>query len=155
MYLYIIPESNEMDLWLTLLPSFFTNLTPQHVRLTVLSLCECKLVFGLVLRRVYVRIIYSFMAKYLKFDWSIQVTWKQRAIENSRFVLASTNIRWYSDTKAVKYFSCYFLLSLPEKVDYFYETNYYCVILSPYLQPLAKVLHRKTPLLESLFNQTE
>ena len=74
MYLYIIPESNEMDLWLTLLPSFFTNLTPQHVRLTVLSLCECKLVFGLVLRRVYVRIIYSFMAKYLKFDWSIQVT---------------------------------------------------------------------------------
>ena len=43
----------------------------------------------------------------------------------SRFVLASTNIRWYSNTKAVKYFSCYLLVSLPEKVDYFYETNYY------------------------------
>ena len=74
MYLYIIPVSNEMDLRLTLLPSFFTNSTPQHLCLTVLSLCECKLVFGSVLQRVYVRIIYSFMTKYLKFDWSIQVT---------------------------------------------------------------------------------
>ena len=32
-----------------------------------------------VLRRVYVMRIYSSIAKDLKFDWSIQVTWKQRA----------------------------------------------------------------------------
>ena len=32
-----------------------------------------------VLRRVYVMRIYCSMSKDLKFDWSIQVTWKQRA----------------------------------------------------------------------------
>ena len=40
---------------------------------------ECKLVFCLVLRSLHVRRIYNLIAKNLKFDWSIQVTWKQRA----------------------------------------------------------------------------
>ena len=38
------------------------------------SLCECKLVFCSVLRRLYVGRIYSSIAKESKFDWSIRVT---------------------------------------------------------------------------------
>ena len=53
-----------------------------QIWLTALSLFECKLVFCLVLRRVYVGRIYSSIAKDLKFDWPIQVTWKQRALVN-------------------------------------------------------------------------
>ena len=52
----------------------FTNSIPQHLRLSVLSLCEFKLVFGSVLRRVYVGKIYNLIAKNLKFEWSVQVT---------------------------------------------------------------------------------
>ena len=36
-----------------------------------------KLVFCSVLRRVYVRRIYRSIAKDMKFNWSIQVTWKR------------------------------------------------------------------------------
>ena len=45
----------------------FTNLRLQHLRLIALSLCKSKLVFCLVLQRVYVRRIYSLIAKKFKF----------------------------------------------------------------------------------------
>ena len=54
-----------------------------QIRLTALSLtlvCTSTwMEVCSVLRRVYVMRIYSSIAKDLKFDWSIQVTWKQRA----------------------------------------------------------------------------
>ena len=48
------------------------------------------------------------------------------------------HIRWYSNTKADKYSTCY--LSLPPwgQVVYFYEADCYCIILSHY--SYAKVL---------------
>ena len=52
------------------------------------------------------------------------------------------HIRWYSSTKADRYSSCYLFLCLSEQVLYFHETDY-CIILSHYLQLLAKVLQNR------------
>ena len=117
------------------LPNF---ISPQ-IQLTALSLRECKLVFCLVLRRVNVGRIYSSIAADLKFDWSIQVTLKKRALVN---LDSFEHIRWYGSTKANKYSSCYLFLSLSEQVVYFHETDY-CIILSHYLQLLAEVLQNR------------
>ena len=57
----------------------FTNPTNCYLLLRCTHLREWKLVFCLVLRRAYVRRIYSLTAKDLKFDWSIQVTWRRTA----------------------------------------------------------------------------
>ena len=57
----------------------FTNPTNCYLLLRCTHLREWKLVFCSVLRRVYVRRIYSLITKYFKFDWSIQVAWEQRA----------------------------------------------------------------------------
>ena len=45
-----------------------------------------KLVFCLVLRCINVGRTYSSLAKDLKFDWSLQITWKQRALVNRSFI---------------------------------------------------------------------
>ena len=45
----------------------FTNSRLQHLRLIALSLCKSKFFFCLVLQRVYVRRIYSLIAKEFKF----------------------------------------------------------------------------------------
>ena len=82
----------------------FANPTRQHLRVATLSLCECELVFCSVLRRVYIGRIYISMAKDSKFHRSIQVTWKRRAIGKSELF---EHIRWYSNTKADKYSSCF------------------------------------------------
>ena len=53
-----------------------------------MSICECKLVFCSVLRRLHVGRIHSLIAKDLKFDYSKQVTWQWRAIGTLDFVWA-------------------------------------------------------------------
>ena len=105
----------------------FTNPTNCYLLLRCAHLREWKLVFCSVLRRVYIRRIYSLIAKDLKFDWSIQVTRKRR-------------VYWNSNTKVDKYSSYYLFLSLSGQVVYFHEIDYYCIILSHYLQLLAEVL---------------
>ena len=50
----------------------------RYLLLRCAHLREWKLVFCSVFWQVYVRRIYSSIAKDLKFDWSIQVTWKRR-----------------------------------------------------------------------------
>ena len=65
--------------------NFLAHTTPfvcSQIRLTALSLYEFKSVFCSALRRVYVGRIHSSIAKILKFDWSMQVTLKRRAIVN-------------------------------------------------------------------------
>ena len=64
-------------------PHLFTNSTSVHPSLTALSLAECKLTFCSVLQRVYVGRIYSSIAQNLKFDWSVQVTWRGGAAVKS------------------------------------------------------------------------
>ena len=94
----------------------------------------------LVPRRVYVGKIFSSIAKDLRFDWLIQVTWKQRGIVNQihlrkRFLLQ--HIRWYSSYYSSwysKYSSCHHFLPLSGQVVSFYEADYYCIILSRYLR---------------------
>ena len=100
----------------------FKNPTNCYLLLQCTHLREWKLVFCSVLRRVYVRRIYSSIAKDLKSDWSIQVTWKQRGICQ------------HSSTKADKYSSCYLFLSLLGQVVYFHKTDYYCIILSQFFK---------------------
>ena len=100
--------------------------------------------FCLMPRRVYVWRIYSSILKDLKFDRSIQVRWKQRVIVNQihlskRFSLE--HIRWYSNTKADKYFSCYLVLPPSGQLVCFYKADYYCIILSHYLH--AEVLQNR------------
>ena len=73
-----------------------------QIRLTILPLRECKSVFCSVVRRVYVGKIYSSPAKILKFDWSMHVTWKRRAIVrqirlSKRF--SFEHIHWYRKRK--------------------------------------------------------
>ena len=134
-----MPVSNETN--------FLSHSTPSicsQIGQTVLSLCECKLVFCSVIRRVYVGRIYSSIAKDSQFDWSIQVTWKRGVIGNQirlskRF--SFEHIRWYSNTKAVKYSSCYLFLSASGQVVYFHEPDYYCIIWSHYLY--AEVLQNR------------
>ena len=46
----------------------FTNSTSQHLRLTTLSLCECKLILSSVLWRAYGGRIYSTREQNLKLD---------------------------------------------------------------------------------------
>ena len=62
------------------------------------------------------------------------------------------SIRWYTNTKAGKYFSCYLYLYLSGQVVYFHQTDYYCIILSHYLQ-LQLTVNRKKSASEFLFNQ--
>ena len=108
--------------------------------------------FVLVLWRVYVGRIYSSIAKSLKFDWLMQVTWKRRAFVNQirfskrlckpdSFVQMSPVLRYsmVRQTKSGKYSSSYLFLSLSGQVVYFHE-DYYCTNFSHYLQILAKVL---------------
>ena len=82
-------------------------------------------------RRVYVRRIYSLIVE----DLSLIGQYRLRENEG--------HIRWYSKTKTDKYSSFYVLLSLSGQVVYFRETDYYCIILSHYLQVLAEVLQNK------------
>ena len=60
-----------------------TSSASQYLRLTALFPCDCKLVFCSVLWRIQVGGIYSFIGQNLKFDWSMQVTLKRRAIGKS------------------------------------------------------------------------
>ena len=85
-----------------------------QIRLTALSLCECRSVICSVLGRVYVGGIHRTTAKILKFDWSMQVTWKWWVIVSQirlskRFVFE--DICWYSKRKLTNtpavIFSCY------------------------------------------------
>ena len=91
---------------------------------------------SLVPRRVYIGRNYGSIAKDLKLDWTIQVTWKRRVTVNQVCLskwFSFELIRWYSNKKADKYSSCYLFLPLSEHVVYFYEADYYCIILSHYL----------------------
>ena len=56
----------------------FKNPTNCYLLLRCAHLREWKLVFCSMFRRIYVRRIYSLNAKDLKFDWSIQITGRQR-----------------------------------------------------------------------------
>ena len=50
--------------------------------MTAQSLFECKLVCS-VFQRIDIGRIYSLIALKLKFDWSIQITWKRKAAGKS------------------------------------------------------------------------
>ena len=84
--------------------NFLAHTTPfvcSQIRLTALSLCECKSVICSVLRRVYVGKIYSLISKILKFDWLMQATWKWRTFVNQirlskRFV---NRFIWANDSR--------------------------------------------------------
>ena len=116
-----------------------TSFICSQIRLTAQFLCECRSVC-LVLRRVYVARIYSLIAKILKFDWSMKVTWTWRVIVNQirlskRF--SFEHICWkLQQTKADKYSGYYLFFSLSRQLVYFHEADYYCTILSHYLQLL-------------------
>ena len=56
----------------------FTNSALQQLPITALSVHKCKLVCS-VLWRVEVGRIYSSITQNLKFDWSLNITWKRRA----------------------------------------------------------------------------
>ena len=95
----------------------FPNSTPQHLRLTALSLCEYKL--------------------FLEFDWSIQVTWKEGQLVNQicfskRFVWAYSLLQQHESW-----------LILQMQMVYFFEVHYYRIILSYYLHLLAEVFHNR------------
>ena len=66
-----------MDFWLTPL-YLFPDLTNQTNSLYV----KCKLLFRLALGGLNVSEIYGSIPKDLKFDWSIQITWKRRELVN-------------------------------------------------------------------------
>ena len=115
-----------------------TSFVCSKIRLIALSLCECKSVFCSVIRHVYVRKIYSSIPKKLKFDWSIQVTCKWKAIVNQICLskqFSFEHIHWYESWQILLLLS--FLIS--GQVVYFDEADY-CTNLSHYLQLLAKVL---------------
>ena len=79
-----------------------TSFVCSKIRLTALSLCKCKSVFCSVIRHVYVRKIYSSIPKKLKFDWSMQVTCKRKAIVNQIRLskqFSFEHIHWYSKRK--------------------------------------------------------
>ena len=112
-----------------------TSFVCSKIRLTALSLCECKSVICSVIRHVYVRKIYSSIPKKLKFDWSMQVTCKRKAIVNQIRLskqFSFEHIHWYSKRK------------LTGQVVYFHEADY-CTNLSHYLQLLTKVLQNTGP----------
>ena len=88
----------------------FTNSASQQLPITALSVHECKLVCS-VFWRVEVGRIYSSIAQNLKFDWSLNITWKRRATGNE---ICVNKHKYYH-----KYFSCYILISIvffPTKV---------------------------------------
>ena len=141
--------------------NFLAHTTPfvcSQIRLTALSLCECKSVICSVLRRVYVGIIYSLISKILKFDWLMQATWKWRAFVNQirlskRFV---NRFIWANDSRfsifagtaneSDKYSSWYLFLSLLGQVVYFHEDYYFTiwVIIYSYLHKFFKIGVLKT-----------
>ena len=136
-----MPESTETNFWITPL-HLFANLPVQ-------CWCKCNLVFCLVLRRVNVGRIHSLITKDLKIDWSIQVTWKPRALVKLDLF---QHMRWCSSTKADKCSSCY----LSEQVVYFQQqiNVLFWVIIYIKVGVLKALfpIHRKTTVLESLFN---
>ena len=125
---------------------------------TALSLCECKLVFCLVLRRVNVGRICSSIAKDLKFDCSIQVTWKQRVMVNKirSSIVAGTATQKLTNTPAA-------IFSYPCQSRWFIFQKQiivlFWVIICGYLQRFFKIrvpgtlktIHRKTTVSESYF----
>ena len=136
-----------------------TFLICSQIRLTALSISlrrahlrEWKLVFCLVLWRVYVKRIYSSIAKDLKFDWSIQVTLKRKS------VFAGTATRKLTNTPVV-------IFSFPWRGTWFIFMKQiiivlFWVIIYSYLQKFLKIgvlknftIHRKTLASEFLFNQ--
>ena len=95
-----------------------------------------------VLRCVYVGRIYSSITKILKFDWSMQVTWKRRAFVNQIHLskrFSFEQIRWYSKRKLTNTPAVIFLSLLGR---WFHKADYYCTIFSYHLQLLAKVLQK-------------
>ena len=70
-------------------PDYFLHLftTGPSDRTCKWSLHEFKLICS-VLRRVDVGKIYSLIAQNLKFDWSIQITWKPKASDKHKYSLA-------------------------------------------------------------------
>ena len=114
---------------------------------------ECKLVFCSVLGGVYVGRIYSSNAKDLKFDWSIQVTWKRRA-----YLLVHQHEGWQIIIAVIFSYPCWcswFIFTKQIIIVLFW------VIIYSYLQKFFKIgvlkelctIRRKTLVLESHFNQ--
>ena len=75
-----------------------TNSTSQHLPVTALSLHVFKLLCS-VLRRVNIGRIYSLIAWNLKFDWSIQITWKCKAAGKHKYLLVQG--RWFIFIKQI------------------------------------------------------
>ena len=113
-----------------------------------------------MLRRKNVGRIYSSIAIDLKFDWSIQATWKRRALVNwiRLSIFAGTAARKLTNTPAV-------IFSYLCRSTWFIFTKQiivlFWVIICSYLQRFFKIgvlktlytTHRKTTVSESLFNQ--
>ena len=64
----------------------FTNSTSQLVQVTALSQHEIKVVCP-VPRRLHIGRIYSSIEQNLKFDWSIEITWKSKAAGKKKYLL--------------------------------------------------------------------
>ena len=98
-------------------------------RLTVLSLTSVRtstwMEVSFFAWCVYVRRIYSSIAKDLKFNWSTQVMWKRS--------------RWYSNTKADKYFSYYLFLPLSFIFTKQIFLGLFWIIIYSYLQTFFKI----------------
>ena len=111
----------------------------------------------MVLRRVNVGRILSSIAKDLKLDWSIQVTWKRRVLVN-KFHLSMS-----ADIAVQKLISCTNAPAVifPGRWFIFRNRLSYWVIIYSYLQRFFKVgvlktlytIHRKTSVSKFLFNQ--
>ena len=111
--------------------------------------------FWLVLRRVNVGRIYSLIAKYLKFDWSIQGVGKLDSFEH---------IRWCSSAKAEKYSSCYLFwpcrsrwFIFPKQMIVLFWVMIYSYRPRSFKKGVLKTLytiHRKATVSESLFNES-
>ena len=108
---------------------------------------------SLVLRRVNVGRIYSSITKDLKLDWSIQVTWKRRALVNKIRLSIFSGIaprKLISSTIAPA-------VIFPSRWFIFGNRLLYWVIIYSYLQRFFKVgvletfytIHRKTSVLKS------
>ena len=131
-----------------------------QIRLPALSLRECKLIFRLVLWGINVGRIYSSITNNLKFDWSIQVTWKQRVLINQirLNIFAGITARKLKNIPAVT-------SSYPCRSKCFIFTKQIIVlfraIIYSYLQRFFKIgvlktlytIYTKTTESEPLFNQ--
>ena len=96
----ISPESNETDLWLSLLTSFVHkfNFTARSNDCTISKNCKlvCSMLQSVYIRRIYsayIRRIYSAIAQKLKFAWSIQITWKRKVVGKHKHLLV-TQYQW-------------------------------------------------------------